>query len=195
MSDPADSQGDVSAAQEVQGAGERPTSESSGEDRGDSDISASQEASAPSLHDRGAKSHESHCAPSKLPGSRKLEPAEMQPGWLSVWCKGLGALVFSFVCLAANVSILWALEGKGLQSWRLGNVDVTPNALVSIVSTLSKSSLLLPVAEGISQMKRRKQVSSGTCHPVLTDWFQHTSSEYPIAFSSSNCLITPVEVL
>ena len=73
--------------------------------------------------------------------------------WFIVWWLELAAFLFSFMCLATNVGILSALNGRELRNWTVANVEITPNTLISILATLSKSSLLLPVAEGISQLK------------------------------------------
>ena len=69
------------------------------------------------------------------------------------WWLEIAAALFSLACLAANVGILVHLNGAEYQSWRVANVDITPNTVVSILATLSKAGLLLPIAEGISQMK------------------------------------------
>lgn len=73
--------------------------------------------------------------------------------WLSLWWLEVLAASFSLVCLLVTIGVLRVLDGKQYESWRVANVDITPNTLVSVLATFSKSSLLLPVAEGISQLK------------------------------------------
>jgi len=52
-----------------------------------------------------------------------------------------------------NIAVLYTIDGEPYQAFRISNVHITPNTFISIVSTVSKSSFLLPVAESISQLK------------------------------------------
>lgn len=71
--------------------------------------------------------------------------------WISLWLWELLYIAISVGCVAINFAVLMSIDGKPLTSWTVLNVKITPNALISIFSTLSKSSILYPVAEGISQ--------------------------------------------
>ena len=93
--------------------------------------------------------------------SHKTERNQVQQEWrnkltdgrVSPWLLEISAAVFSVVCLLCNVAVLRALDGRKYKSWHVAGVDITPNTLISITSTLSKSGFLLPVAEGLSQLK------------------------------------------
>lgn len=62
-------------------------------------------------------------------------------------------MVFSLTCLVANIGFLLYLDERQYQSWRIVNIDITPNAIISVLATLNKASLLLPVAEMLVQLK------------------------------------------
>ncbi|KAI5358121.1 hypothetical protein Slin14017_G114820 [Septoria linicola] len=49
--------------------------------------------------------------------------------------------------------LLSVLNNKPSRDWQISGVSITPNALIAIITTFSKSALLLPVAECIAQMK------------------------------------------
>ncbi|KAF7189148.1 hypothetical protein HII31_09570 [Pseudocercospora fuligena] len=70
--------------------------------------------------------------------------------WLKLWSWEILSTIFSLLCIFAVVGILAAMDGKSLDEWKL---PISPNSLVSVFITLSKSALLLMVAEGISQLK------------------------------------------
>lgn len=63
------------------------------------------------------------------------------------------AASFSIICVISMVALLTTIDGKPYKPWRMGNVHITPNTLLSILATLSKSSLLLAVAEALGQLK------------------------------------------
>ena len=79
--------------------------------------------------------------------------AKSSSSWLRTWRWELVASLFAIACLAANLAILLTIDGKPLRSWKVAHVSITPNTLISIFSTLAKSSMLLPVTEGIGQLK------------------------------------------
>ena len=62
----------------------------------------------------------------------------------------LGSL-FSVSCILAIIAILSYLDGKPLDHWTLSLIS--PNALVSVFATMSKSAMLLTITEAISQLK------------------------------------------
>lgn len=53
------------------------------------------------------------------------------------------------------VALLYAYDGKPMPQWPLGvnHVTITLNALVSLLATLSKAFMLVPLAESIGQLK------------------------------------------
>jgi len=66
------------------------------------------------------------------------------------WTFELICAILSIVCMVAIVIVLAIINGKRLDSW---HSTVRPNTVVSVIATASKSLLLLPVAECISQAK------------------------------------------
>lgn len=66
------------------------------------------------------------------------------------WWQEIVSLVFSIACTAAMVIVLIEFDGKVLSSWAW---YISPNAVVSILSTGSKAAMILPVGECISQLK------------------------------------------
>ena len=79
--------------------------------------------------------------------------SKMRPGFLSSWPLEISAAALSIACVAGMVALLVALDGKPYVPWRILGAAITPNSLLSILSTLSKSALLLAVAEGLGQLK------------------------------------------
>lgn len=72
-------------------------------------------------------------------------------GWQRLWRFEIISSVFSMSCMVIIAAILLAFDGKPLRDWRFQLI--TPNALIAIFSTMSKSAMLLTVATAISQMK------------------------------------------
>jgi hypothetical protein len=66
------------------------------------------------------------------------------------WLWEIAASIFSIVCLAAIVGVLMYEDGKRLDQWEL---MLSPNAIISFLATIAKSSLLLVVTEILSQLK------------------------------------------
>ncbi|EUC46608.1 hypothetical protein COCMIDRAFT_35835 [Bipolaris oryzae ATCC 44560] len=69
------------------------------------------------------------------------------------------AAIFSTACVIAVIVVLRKYEGKSLSSWRFYH-DITLNTLVALLSTLSRTALIVPVASCISQLKWIHLVSS-----------------------------------
>ncbi|KAL8691957.1 MAG: hypothetical protein Q9218_002919 [Villophora microphyllina] len=67
------------------------------------------------------------------------------------WWWELLSCIFSLVCMGAVIGVLAYEDGKPLDQWSFH--QVTPNAVVSFIATLAKSSFLLVIAETISQQK------------------------------------------
>ena len=78
-------------------------------------------------------------------------PTKRNP--LRVWWLEILSTAFSLSCVVVNIAVLSAIDRAPYETFRIQNVDITPNTFISIVSTLSKSSFLLNVAQCISQMK------------------------------------------
>jgi hypothetical protein len=87
---------------------------------------------------------------------RSIPPKEfgtLQTHWLITWLLEITAAVFSILCLGSIVGLLLAIDGKPYHNWRIENFNITPNALLSILSAFSKSSLILLISEGTGQLK------------------------------------------
>lgn len=83
---------------------------------------------------------------SKASSTNAAEELPRAGGW---WLEGLSAL-FSIICIVAMVIVLVKFDGKLLSSWVW---VISPNAVVSVLSTASKATMILTVAECISQLK------------------------------------------
>ncbi|KAF2180609.1 hypothetical protein K469DRAFT_639609 [Zopfia rhizophila CBS 207.26] len=66
-------------------------------------------------------------------------------GWWEV-----GAVIASLISLGLIVAILSTMNYESRVAWKL---PIQPNSLVAIFSTIAKSALLIPLAEGLSQLK------------------------------------------
>jgi hypothetical protein len=71
---------------------------------------------------------------------------------LQDWQWEFGAFIFSMGCFAAVVGVLASYNTRSLASWNFV-FGITLNTLVAILSTLSRTALLVPVASCISQLK------------------------------------------
>ncbi|KAF1986175.1 hypothetical protein K402DRAFT_91502 [Aulographum hederae CBS 113979] len=81
----------------------------------------------------------------------RIKPAAPRPFFIfRWWWWEIGAISLSTLCITAMTAILSILDGKPLSAWKL---PIAPNTAVSILSTFAKTSLLVPVAEAISQSK------------------------------------------
>lgn len=68
-------------------------------------------------------------------------------GW---WYWELSGVALSIGCIVAIVALLPRLDNKPLARW---NFIMAPNTLISTFITVAKTSMLLAVAEGMSQLK------------------------------------------
>ncbi|KAL4982964.1 hypothetical protein BDW68DRAFT_194785 [Aspergillus falconensis] len=66
------------------------------------------------------------------------------------WLWEIISLILSAACVVAMVAILFDRQDTALAAWHL---SIAPNTVISVLATVSKTSLLLPVAESISQLK------------------------------------------
>ncbi|KAK8096130.1 hypothetical protein PG999_014152 [Apiospora kogelbergensis] len=77
---------------------------------------------------------------------RPTKTAE-ESGW---WVVEIIACVISSLALAAIIVTLGLMDGRPLRTWPM---SITLNSFVSFMSTIAKAALVMPVAEGISQLK------------------------------------------
>ncbi|KAF2108885.1 hypothetical protein BDV96DRAFT_478095, partial [Lophiotrema nucula] len=68
------------------------------------------------------------------------------PSW---WWELLGAIC-SLAFLAGVLTVLYIVDNKPIDKWHF---QIQPNALVSILATISKGALMLTVAECLGQLK------------------------------------------
>jgi hypothetical protein len=92
----------------------------------------------------------SNCANRYMPQSTLLKHRLRRTisGWNDWWLPEVAAGNLSIICLVVIIAILAHFDGKPLIKW---SSKITPNAVISILATVSKASVLLPVAECISQ--------------------------------------------
>jgi hypothetical protein len=99
-----------------------------------------------------------------LAGSKESFGSPTSPGAMSTaekwWIFEIFAWVLGTLGLIAIIIILRSAEGKPVPNWKIGNkrlptapLAVNINSVISIFSTLVKSTLLIPVVAGISQLK------------------------------------------
>ena len=68
----------------------------------------------------------------------------------NLWLWELGSLLVSTASVGAIIVVMMHYDNEPLPSWKYG---LTINGLISILAVLAKSSLILPIAEAISQLK------------------------------------------
>lgn len=97
---------------------------------------------------KSAKSH----SPNQEDSLERRSPRFNILSILQDWMWEFGSAALSLICLLAVVVVLLVFQDKPLSRWNV-KLDITPNTLVSFLSTLSRASLLLPIASSISQLK------------------------------------------
>lgn len=65
------------------------------------------------------------------------------------WGYETASILFSILCFAAMVIVLANINGRLLSSWDL---PVSPNAVISVLSTAFKAGMILPMAERLVEM-------------------------------------------
>jgi hypothetical protein len=107
----------------------------------------------PILHQH-AVTHDSGTSRSKPLNFDFSPEKKMKGSWMDAlsdwWWWELGSVLLSCACFIAIAITLWRVQEKSLSSW---NWLISPNALISILATVSKASLMLAVAACISQLK------------------------------------------
>ncbi|KAF1992766.1 hypothetical protein P154DRAFT_391006, partial [Amniculicola lignicola CBS 123094] len=66
------------------------------------------------------------------------------------WWWETGAVLVSMTFLSLIIAIMFSVDGKPLSKWKL---PIQPSALVAVFSAVVKSSLLVPIAGCIGQLK------------------------------------------
>jgi len=83
-------------------------------------------------------------------GSTHLPQRALWPRWRNVWILDFLVAFFSVGCMLAIAVIILAMHDRPLLQWKL---PIAPNALILVFATISKSTMLLALAEGIGQLK------------------------------------------
>ena len=87
------------------------------------------------------------------PSPRKYKHTNRRPWhWIlrTGWTFEVCSSIFSLYCTVAIMIVLANIDGQLLSSWA---IPISPNAVLSVLSTASRASLVLPVTESISQLK------------------------------------------
>ncbi|KAF1996400.1 hypothetical protein P154DRAFT_443513, partial [Amniculicola lignicola CBS 123094] len=66
------------------------------------------------------------------------------------WWWEVSSIFVATICTCLSMTVLFYTDGKALTEWKL---PIQPNSLIAIFSTIAKSALLVPIAEGLSQLK------------------------------------------
>ena len=77
----------------------------------------------------------------------------MTERWFVLWIFEALSVLFSIACLAGMIVLLVTIDKQPYEQWRIVNVQLTPNTLLSILVTLAKMSLLVAVTEALGQLK------------------------------------------
>ena len=93
--------------------------------------------------------------------------------WGKSWGAEIVGTLFSMLCVVAMVIILSKIDGRLLSSW---TIAVSPNAVISVLSTASKAAMILPVAESLSQLKWLYLERQGLRYVVCTDLWAWTKA-------------------
>jgi hypothetical protein len=78
-----------------------------------------------------------------------LRPRKRTPDyWHWEWV----AIVVSFLAIAATSVVLVIFDGKPIPAWSWTSTGISVNAILSLLSTLSRASLLIPIDECMGQL-------------------------------------------
>ena len=69
---------------------------------------------------------------------------------IDLWIWEVGSLLLSTTCVGAIIAVLLRYDGKPLPRWDYG---LTINGVISVLAVIAKASMILPIAEAISQLK------------------------------------------
>jgi hypothetical protein len=85
---------------------------------------------------------------------QKTQARTTKRAWVRVrafgWWWEVGAIFVALVCTGLTIAILCYMDRKSLAAWKL---PIQPNSLVAVFSAIAKAALLVPIAEGLSQLK------------------------------------------
>lgn len=81
---------------------------------------------------------------------------------VDLWIWEVGSLLLSTACVGATIVILLKYDNKPLPTWNYG---LTINGVISVLAVVAKASMILPIAEAISQLKWHWYW--GRCRPIM----------------------------
>jgi hypothetical protein len=97
----------------------------------------------PSAYDQFPRPTDTKSTPFQLrPKKRKLE------FWAWEWT----ALIVSFLAVTASAITLRIFDGRPIPQWSWHSKGISVNSLLSLLSTLSRASLLMPIDECMGQL-------------------------------------------
>jgi hypothetical protein len=71
---------------------------------------------------------------------------------VNLWIWKISSLLVSTCCVGAIIVILLKYDNKPLPTWNYG---LTISGIISVLPVVAKASMILPIAEAISQLKWR----------------------------------------
>lgn len=77
----------------------------------------------------------------------------MEIDWSGSWAWEIGGAILSFICLGLLMGFLGYVGGMSYTKWQY---YVSPNAVISIITTFMKASMLVPLSACLGQLKWRQ---------------------------------------
>jgi len=100
-----------------------------------------------------ANKHDVSSTKSPSSSAQQVERLRYHPSlWRDsyIWMQDYVIACLSLGCIVAIVIVLAVMHHRSLSDW---NLPISPNAIVSVFATISKSAMLLTMAEGMGQLK------------------------------------------
>lgn len=95
-----------------------------------------------------------HASEESTPKSGDPEPDDIPPkkqfDWTGSWIWEIGGAALSIICIALLIGFLAYVNGTMYPAWQY---IASPNTVVSIIMTVAKSAMLVPVSSCLSQLK------------------------------------------
>jgi hypothetical protein len=100
-----------------------------------------------------SEGHESTAMKDQTTVQQHYKPPERSESFhLQDWQWEFTAAVFSLLCVVAIIIVLKVYQERSLSSWHFVH-NITLNTVVALLSTLSRTALIVPVASCLSQLK------------------------------------------
>jgi len=95
-------------------------------------------------------SNSTHTSETNVPNAGNTDTGRWYEIFRRGWTFEVLSSVFSLVSFLAMIILLSRIHATPLSSWA---ASVSPNAMIAVLSTASRASLILPVTESLSQLK------------------------------------------